>query len=82
MGPITNAIYSAIKPHGVLVHEGFIVKCADGHLIATLDDHLPGTQAHSWFNQEFTDDLWVIDPEQSKIDWSNPVCYCGKPLAP
>jgi len=92
MGPITTAIYKAIKPHGVLVNEGFEVKCAgdpqeDGsnpsrHLIATLDDHLEGTQAHAWFNSEMTDDLWIIAPENSSIDWSNPKCFCGKEIAP
>jgi len=93
MGPITQAIYSAIQPHGVLVNEGFEVKCAgdpqeDGsnpsrHLIATLDDHLPGTQAHAWENPEFTDDLWVIEPTQTSIDWTNPTCcICGKGIAP
>jgi len=53
------------------------------HLIATLDDHAPGTQAHAWGNSEFTDDLWVIEPGQEGIDWSNPVCQiCSKPIAP
>lgn len=92
MGPITSAIYKAVKPYGVLVNEGFLVQCAgstdaDGnvtrHLIATLDDHLPGTQAHAWGNSEFTDDLWVIDPAQEKIDWTDPKCQiCQKELAP
>lgn len=83
MGPITTAIYKAVKPAGVLVNEGFLVKCAglpdaDGnpirHLIATLDDHLPDTQAHAWGNPEFTDDLWIIEPTQAGIDWSAPKC--------
>lgn len=92
MGPITTAIYSAVKPYGVLVNEGREVRCAglpdaEGnpvrHLIATLDDHLPGTQAHAWSNPEFTDDLWVIDPSQTAIDWASPVCQiCKQPLAP
>lgn len=90
MGPITTAIYSAVKPHGTQVHEGFTVKCAgilgdgsDRHVIAVLDDHLPGTQAHAWGNAEFTDDLWVIPPEQAGIDWTNPVCQiCSKEIAP
>lgn len=81
---------------GYLLHEGFEVKCAgtegtdadgapilDRHLICTLDDHLPDTEAHAVGNPEFTDDLWVIEPTQTSIDWSNPVCQvCGKPLAP
>ena len=92
MGPITTAIYKAVKPSGVLVHEGFEVKCAglpdaDGtpirHLIATLDDHLPGTQAHAWSNAEFTDDLWIIDSAQNGIDWSAPKCQiCNTEIAP
>lgn len=92
MGPITTAIYSAIKPHGTLVHEGFQVKCsglpdAEGtpvrHLIATLDDHLLGTQAHAWGNEEFTDSLWVIEDAQKSIDWSNPICQiCQQGIAP
>lgn len=92
MGPITQAIYDAIKPYGTLVNEGREVRCAgsldpdgnpiDRHLIATLDAHLPGTVAHAWGNSEFTDDLWVIEPEQTSIDWSNPACHCGKHLAP
>ena len=92
MGPITEAIYKAVKPHGVLVNEGFMVKCAglpdaDGnpvrHLIATLDDHLPGAQAHAWSNPEMEDSLWLIDSAQIGIDWSNPICkICGQPIAP
>lgn len=88
MGPITTAIYSAIKPHGVLVNEGREVRCAgipDGerHLIATLDDNLPGTVSHAWGNEEFTDDLWIIEPGQETIDWSSPVCQiCKQSLAP
>lgn len=95
---ITNAIAQALGYKvGNLLHEGFLVKCAgqsgtdangmpivtDRHLIATLDDHLPGTEAHAIGNAEFTDDLWVIEPTQSSIDWSNPTCrLCGKGLAP
>lgn len=92
MGPITTAIYSAVKPYGFLVNEGFTVKCAgipdaDGnpvrHVIAVLDDHLPGTVSHAWKNPEMTDDLWVIDPSQNAIDWTSPVCQiCNQPLAP
>lgn len=97
MGPITEAIYKAVKPAGILVHEGFLVKCAgqqgtdangsqvitDRHTIATLDDHLPGTVAHAWGNPEFSDDLWLIDPAQASIDWTNPkCCVCGQPIAP
>lgn len=92
MGPITEAIYKAVKPYGVLVNEGFTVKCAglpdaggnlDRHVIAVLDDHLPGTQAHAWGNPEFTDDLWVLDSAQTAIDWASPVCQiCNQPLAP
>ena len=97
MGPITTAIYQAVTPHGVLVNEGFQVKCAgtegtdangspvttDRHLICTLDDHLPGAQAHAWKNPEFTDDLWIIEPNQSGIDWSNPkCCICQQEIAP
>lgn len=78
---------------GFLLHEGFEVKCAgtpdadgnaqDRHLICTLDDHLPGTDAYAVNNPEFTDALWVIAPEQSAIDWSNPVCQiCQKGIAP
>ena len=97
MGPITTAIYGALKSPGTLVHEGFQVKCAgtegtdangspvvtDRHLICTLDDHLPGAQAHAWTNSEFTDDLWILDSAQTAIDWTNPVCQiCQKGLAP
>jgi hypothetical protein len=93
MGPITTAIYSAIKPHGVLIHEGFMVKCAgtldaegnsvDRHLIVTLASHLPGADAHAWGNPEFTDSLWEIDPAQSAIDWNSPkCCICQQELAP
>jgi len=77
---------------GYLLHEGFQVKCAgtpdsdgnaqDRHIICTLDDHLPGTEAHAIGNSEFTDDLWVIEPTQTSIDWTNPTCHCGKGLAP
>lgn len=77
---------------GYLLNEGFLVKCAgtpdsDGniqrHLICTLDDHLPNTQAHAVGNAEFTDDLWLIDPAQTSINWSAPVCQvCGKEIAP
>lgn len=82
---------------GNLLHEGFQVKCAgtlgtdangmpvvsDRHIICTLDDHLPGADAHAIGNSEFTDSLWVLDPSQSTIDWSNPkCCLCGQPLAP
>jgi|SRR5579872_1306932 len=102
MGPLTNAIYKAINPKGVLVHEGFQVKCRGlmapnpdlatdptvepeiliRHVIATLDDHLPGAQAHAWNNEEFTDDLWIIDPSQTSIDWTNPTCrICGQGIA-
>lgn len=77
---------------GFLLHEGFLVKCsgipdAEGnpvrHVICELDDHLPNTQAHAVSNPEFTDDLWIIDPAQSSIDWSNPTCrICGQGIAP
>lgn len=76
---------------GFLLHEGFLVKCSgipgpdgpiDRHLICTLDDHLPDTEAHAIGNSEFTDDLWVIAEGQENIDWSNPICFCGKPIAP
>lgn len=80
-------------PVGYLLNEGFEVKCAgtegvdgdgtpivsDRHLICTLDDHLPGAQAHAVGNVEFTDDMWVM---AQPIDWSNPVCQCGKGIAP
>lgn len=90
---ITEAIAKALGfPRGYLLNEGFLVKCSgipdsDGnpvrHLIATLDDHLPGTQAHAIGNTEFTDDTWVIDESQKSIDWNNPVCQiCGEPIAP
>lgn len=91
---VTEALQKAFKwPIGYLLHEGFLVKCAgtpdadgniqDRHLICTLDDHLPGAQAHAIGNTEFTDDLWIIDPAQTSIDWSNPVCQiCQKGLAP
>lgn len=95
---ITEAIAKALKyPVGYLLHEGFLVKCAgtpgtdangmpvvtDRHLIATLADHLPGAEAHAIGNAEFTDDLWVIEPTQSAINWSAPVCQiCGKEPAP
>ena len=79
-------------PIGYLLHAGFQVKCAgsadadggtiDRHLIATLDSHLPGAEAHAIGNSDFTDDLWIIAPENSSIDWSNPKCYCGKEIAP
>lgn len=92
MQPITDAIYKAIKPYGILVNEGFQVKCAglldsDGnpirHLIATLGNHLPGAQAHAWGNAEFTDDLWIIDEAQKGIDWSAPKCQiCQTEIAP
>lgn len=92
MGPITTAIYKAVKPFGVLVHEGFLVKCAglpdaDGnpirHVIATLDDHIEGTDAHAWGNSEFTDDFWLIEPNQAGIDWSSPKCQlCNTEIAP
>ena len=82
---------------GYLLHEGFEVKCAgtegtdadgapiisDRHLICTLDDHLPGTEAHAIGNPEFTDDLWTLDSAQDGIDWSNPkCCICSQPPAP
>lgn len=91
---ITEAIAKALGfPRGYLLNEGFQVKCSgipdtdgnaiDRHLIATLDDHLPGTQAHAIGNSEFTDDMWIIEDAQKEIDWSNPKCQlCGKPLAP
>ena len=92
MGPITQAIVNAVKPSGVLTHEGFQVKCAGlpdaggnpvRHLIATLGPHLPGTVSHAWGNPEFTDDLWIIDPSQSAINWTNPkCCICQQELAP
>lgn len=79
-------------PTGYLLNEGFLVKCsgipdADGnpvrHLICTLDDHLPNTQAHAVGNSEFTDDLWIIDDAQKGIDWSNPICQiCKTEIAP
>lgn len=82
---------------GHLLNEGFQVKCAgtqgedangspvvsDRHVICELDDHLPNTQAHAFGNPEFDDSLWVIDPSQTSINWTAPVCQvCGKPLAP
>lgn len=82
---------------GHLLNEGFQVKCSgiqgtdangipvttDRHLICTLDDHLPGAQAHAVGNSEFTDSLWVIDSSQASIDWSDPKCViCSQPLAP
>ena len=82
---------------GYLLHEGFEVKCAgqagtdangspivtDRHLVATLGSHLPGAQAHAIGNEEFTDDIWSIDPSQSAIDWTAPkCCLCQKELAP
>lgn len=80
-------------PTGFLLHEGYQVKCSgtpdaqgniqDRHLICTLDDHLPGAQAHAVGNAEFTDDLWVIEPTQSSINWTHPVCQiCSKELSP
>ena len=83
MGPITAAIYGALKSPGTLAHEGREIRCLDGHLICTMDDHLPGTVAHAWTNSEFTDDLWILDSAQTAIDWTNPVCQiCQKGLAP
>lgn len=82
---------------GHLLHEGFEVKCAgtegtdadgtpivsDRHLICTLDDHLPNTDAHAVQNPEFTDDLWIIEDNQKSIDWTNPkCCICSQPPAP
>lgn len=81
---------------GYLLHEGFQVKCrgmdgtdADGqpitdrHLICTLDSHLPGADAHAIGNTEFEDSLWILSPDQTSIDWTNPVCQiCGKPISP
>lgn len=94
---MTNAITKALGYRiGYLLHENFEVKCAgtpgtdangmpivtDRHLIATLADHLPGAQAYAIGNAEFTDDLWVIEPTQSSIDWTQPkCCICGKELA-
>lgn len=82
---ITEAISKVLGyKNGYLLTEGFLVKCSgiDRHLIATLDDHLPGTSAHAIGNPEFTDDLWLIDPSQSAIDWSNPkCCICGAEIA-
>jgi hypothetical protein len=90
---ITEKIASILSlPVGYLLHEGFQVKCAgspqedgsnpDRHLICTLDSHLPGADAHAIGNKEFIDSLWILDPAQLDIDWSNPVCYCGKEIAP
>lgn len=81
---------------GHLLTEGFQVKCAGvvdinvsdypglvRHLICTLDDHLEGTQAHAVGNPEFTDALWILSPDQTSIDWSNPVCQiCQQGIAP
>lgn len=77
---------------GHLLHEGFIVQCAglpdaEGnpirHPICILDDHLEGTDAHAVGNPEMTDDLWLIEPNQAGIDWSNPKCQiCQQELAP
>lgn len=93
---ITEALANIFgwKP-GHLLTEGFQVKCAgidsnDGgpvetvrHLICTLDDHLPGAQAHAVGNPEFTDDLWTLDSSQAGFDWSNPVCkICSQPITP
>lgn len=95
---VTQAIAKALGYGiGYGLHEGFQVKCAgqpgidangmpivtDRHLVATLDDHLPGTERHSIGNKEFDDSLWVIEASQAGIDWSNPTCrVCGKGLAP
>lgn len=90
---ITEALQKAFKwPIGYLLNEGYIVKCAglldsegnlQRHTICTLDDHLPGAQAHAVGNSEFTDSLWVIDPQQTSIDWSAPkCCICQQELAP
>ena len=78
---------------GFLLHEGFQVKCAgtldadgnpqDRHLICTLDDHLPNTEAHAIGNPEFMDSLWIIDPAQMTINWVNPICQiCQRSIAP
>lgn len=82
---------------GYLLHEGFQIKCAgqssldtnglpiviDRHLICTLGNHLPGTQAHAVQNAEFTDDLWAIEPTQAAINWASPICQiCQKEIAP
>lgn len=95
---VTKALQKIFRwPTGYLLNEGYMVKCAgtpgmdedgapvitDRHLICTLDDHLPGTNAHAVGNEEFTDELWVIEPNQTSIDWTAPACQvCGKEIAP